>query len=307
MIICASRRTDIPAFHSEWLMNRIREGYALVRNPVAKNVVYRADLSPRNMDLLLLMTKDPRPMMPYIAELKERGIEMGFQVTITPYGRDMEPGVPDKAEIAEAFRRISEIIGRDRIVWRYDPVILNKRYDIRYHQRKFELLCKELGGYTERCIFSFVEIHDKLKGLCGDGTLRKVSEEEAREIGRIFSEAAEGSEMELDLCCSEYDLSEFGIRTRGCIDREQMRSMGVPFEELPTPIRDRCLCVKNIDIGEYDTCDHDCVYCYANRNTDKIRKQRRYDPDSEMLSGGVRETDTIVELASRKNSKITDF
>jgi len=307
MIICASRRTDIPAFHSEWLMNRIREGYALVRNPVAKNVVYRADLSPRNMDLLLLMTKDPRPMMPHIAELKERGIEMGFQVTITPYGRDMEPGVPDKAEIAEAFRRISEIIGRDRIVWRYDPVILNKRYDIRYHQRKFELLCKELGGYTERCIFSFVEIHDKLKGLCGDGTLRKVSEEEAREIGRIFSEAAEGSEMELDLCCSEYDLSEFGIRTRGCIDREQMRSMGVPFEELPTPIRDRCLCVKNIDIGEYDTCDHDCVYCYANRNTDKIRKQRRYDPDSEMLSGGVRETDTIVELASRKNSKITDF
>jgi len=307
MIICASRRTDISAFHSEWLMNRIRGGYALVRNPVAKNVVYKADLSPRNVDLLLIMTKDPRPMIPYIGELKERGIETGFQVTITPYGRDIEPGVPDKADIAEAFRTISGMIGRDRTVWRYDPVILNKKYDIRYHQRKFELLCKELGGYTDRCIFSFVEIHDKLKGLCGDGTLRKISEEEARELGGIFSEAAAGSGIELDLCCSEYDLSEFGIRTRGCIDREHMRSMGVPFEELSVPIRDRCLCVKNIDIGEYDTCDHDCIYCYANRNTDLVRKQRKYDPDSEILSGAVRGSDTVVELMSRKNSKITDF
>ncbi|MDR2698179.1 MAG: DUF1848 domain-containing protein [Candidatus Methanoplasma sp.] len=307
MIICASRRTDIPAFHSEWLMNRMREGYAFVRNPVAKNVVYRVDLSPGNVDLLLLMTKDPRPMMPHIGELKEMGIEIGFQVTITPYGRDTEPGVPDKADIAEAFRTISDAIGRDRVVWRYDPVILNKRYDLKYHQRKFDLLCRELAEYTDRCVFSFVEIHGKLEGLRGDGILRKISEDEAKEIGRMFSEAAEGSGIELNLCCSEYDLSEYGIRTRGCIDREQMRSIGVPFEEPQAPVRDRCLCVRNIDIGEYDTCDHDCIYCYANRSTDTMRKQRRYDPDSGMLSGSVRGSDTIVELASRKNSKITDF
>ena len=307
MIICASRRTDIPAFHSKWMMNRIRAGYAMVRNPVAKNVVHRVDLSPRNIDLLILMTKDPRPMMPFIGELEERGMNIGFQITITPYGRDIEPGVPDKADIAEAFRTISDMIGRERMVWRYDPVILNGKYDVEYHRRKFSVLCGELAGYTDRCIFSFVELHKKLGRLREDGTLRNASEEEAREIGAAFSETAEGSGMELNLCCSEYDLSEYGISSRGCIDKEQMKALGVPFEELQTPIRERCMCVKNIDIGEYDTCDHDCIYCYANRNTDGARKQKEYDPNGEMLFGRVRESDTVIELASRKNSKITDF
>ena len=307
MIVCASRRTDIPAFHSEWLMNRIREGYSLVRNPVAKNVVYKIDLSPRNIDMMLLMTKDPRPMIPFINELKERKINFGFQITITPYGHDIEPGVPNKAEIAEGFRIVSEKIGKSRTVWRYDPVILNGRIDIKYHQRKFKAICGELAGYTDRCIFSFVEIHGKLKRLADEGTIRKISYEEAEEIGRSFSETASDNGIELTLCCSEYDLSPFGISTKGCIDKEQMKEMGVPFEELHTPIRAMCQCVKNVDIGEYDTCDHNCVYCYANRNTATARKQRQYDPKGEMLFGTLRETDTVIEMRSNKNSRIVDF
>jgi len=288
-------------------MNRIREGYALVRNPVARNVVYKVDMSPRNVDLLLLMTKDPRPMIPFIDELKERRLNIGFQVTITPYGRDIEPGVPDKADAAEAFRTVSGMIGKERTVWRYDPVILNDRLDIRYHQRKFDTLCRELAGYTERCIFSFVEIHGKLKELSEDGTLRNVSAEEADEIGMAFSDIAKENGMALSLCCSEYDLSKYGISAQGCISKEYMKALNVPFETVQAPIRERCVCVKNIDIGEYDTCDHDCIYCYANRNTDKARKQRLYDPSSKMLSGAVRESDVIVEIASKKNSKITEF
>ena len=307
MIICASRRTDIPAFHSEWLMNRIRDGYALVRNPIAKNVIYKVDLSPRNVDLLLLMSKDPRPIIPFIGELKERKINIGFQVTITPYGRDIEPGVPDKADVAEAFREISGMIGKERMVWRYDPVILNDRYDVNYHRRKFGTLCRELAGYTDRCVFSFVEIHEKLKGLSKEGVLREVSAEEADAFGQAFSPIAVENRMKLSLCCSEYDLSKYGILSRGCIDQEQMKALNVPFETVQVPIRDRCKCVKNIDIGEYDTCDHDCIYCYANRNSDNTRKQRRYDPNGELLYGAVRETDAVVELSSKKNSRITDF
>ena len=307
MIICASRRTDIPAFHSGWLMNRVREGYALVRNPIARNVVYRVDLSPRNVDLLLLMTKDPRPMIPYLDELKERKMNTAFQISITPYGRDIEPGVPDKACVAEAFRTVSDIIGKEKTAWRYDPVILNEKFDVKYHQRKFDLLCRELAGYTERCIFSFVEIHEKLKGLSEGGILRSVSGEEADEIGKALSGIAEDNGMELDLCCSEHDLSGYGISSRGCIGKEHMKALNVPFEELQTPIRDRCMCVKNIDIGEYDTCYHDCIYCYANRNTDDARKQRNYNPNSKMLFGEVQGSDIIVELTKRKNSKITDF
>jgi hypothetical protein len=307
MIICASRRTDIPAFHSEWLMNRIREGYALVRNPVAKDVVHKVDLSPKNMDLLLLITKDPRPMIPFISELKDMKINLGFQVTITPYGKDMEPCVPDKADMAEAFRTISGMIGKDRMVWRYDPVILNGKYDIKYHQRKFRTICGELEGYTERCIFSFVDIRDKLKRISDDGTLKSISKEEAEGIGSIFSETARDNGIRLSLCCSEHDLSGYGISSAGCVDREHMKEMGIPFEELRVPIRERCRCVRNIDIGEYDTCGHDCIYCYANSSNDTIRKQRTYDPKSKMLSGNLKECDTVVETASRKNMRITDF
>jgi DNA repair photolyase len=288
-------------------MNRIREGYALVRNPIAKNVIHRVDLTPMNIDLLLLMTKDPRPMIPFIGELKERKVNFGFQVTITPYGRDIEPGVPNKADVAEGFRTISDMIGRNRIVWRYDPVILNDKIDIKFHQRKFSAICGELAGYTDRCIFSFVEIHGKLKRLSDEGTIRKISEAEAGEIGRSFSETAKDSGIELTLCCSEVDLSRYGISTRGCIDKEHMRAAGVPFEELHTPIRAMCQCVKNVDIGEYDTCDHNCIYCYANRNTDKARKEKNYDPKSEMLFGGVRECDVVAGPTSRKTPRITDF
>jgi hypothetical protein len=288
-------------------MNRIRNGHVLVRNPVAKNVVYKIDLSPRNVDIILFMTKDPRPMIPFLGELEDMGMKMGFQITITPYGRDIEPGVRSKADIAEAFRTISENIGKDRVVWRYDPVILNGKYDIGYHRRKFDTLCRELAGHTERCIFSFVEIHDKLKRFSDSGMLRSVSKAEAEGIGAAFSETARDNGIELSLCCSEHDLSEYGIMAGGCIGREHMKALNVPFEDLQTPIRDGCLCVRNIDIGEYDTCGHDCIYCYANRSTDKIRKERRYDPNSEMLFGEVGVSDTVVELASRKVSKITDF
>ncbi|MCL2317484.1 MAG: DUF1848 domain-containing protein [Methanomassiliicoccaceae archaeon] len=307
MIVCASRRTDIPAFHSEWLMNRIREGYAMVRNPVAKNVVYKVDLSPKNVDLLLLMTKDPRPIIPHIEELKRMKMNIGFQVTVTPYGRDIEPGVPDKADVAEAFRIVSEKIGKERMVWRYDPVILNGKIDIRYHSRKFEVLCNELSGYTERCIFSFVEMHEKLNPLQKNGTLRPISKEEAETIGAAFSEIANAKGIRLSLCCSEYDLSHHGISSAGCIDKETMKDLGIPYEELSVPIRDRCKCVKNIDIGEYDTCDHDCIYCYANRTNGYVRKQRMYDPKSEMLYGAIRNTDVVVETGSKKNLRITDF
>jgi hypothetical protein len=288
-------------------MNRIREGYALVRNPVAKNVIHTVDLSPKNVDLLLLMTKDPRPMIPFIDELKEMGVSIGFQVTVTPYGRDIEPGVPDKADITEAFRTISGMIGKDRMVWRYDPVILNGKFDVRYHQRKFSTLCGELAGYTDRCIFSFVEAHDKLKRLYDAGILRNISKEESKDVGRALSDIATEHGIELSLCCSEHDLSEYGIQKRGCVGREQMISLGIPFEEPQAPLRERCLCVRNVDIGEYDTCGHDCIYCYANRSTDSARKHKIYDPDSRILFGEVRASDVIVDPAPRKNSKITDF
>jgi len=306
MIVCASRRTDIPAFHAEWMINRLRAGYVLVRNPVQRDVIYRVNLTPRNIDMLVFMTKDPRPIVEYLDEMTEMGIKYCFQVTVTPYGKDVEPGVPFKADIVDSFKEISKKIGKDRIIWRYDPVVINDRYDIRYHSRKFNTLCDELRGYTDRCTFGFVDLYKKLERFSEEEKLRKTTTSEICQIGKMMSETVEGRGIKLNYCCAEVDLTEYGISHKGCIDKDYMTSLNVP-SELSSPLRDRCKCVKNIDIGSYDTCDHNCIYCYANAANDKSRKKKDYDPEGELLFGTVKDGDRIVELSSRQVMRIVDY
>ena len=305
MIISASRRTDIPAFHSEWLMNRLRAGYCLVRNPMYDPLVYRIDLTRRNVDALVFVTKNPAPMIPHLKEIGSMGHMYMFEVTITPYGKDLEPRVPSKADVAESFREISDRIGPDRCLWRYDPILMNRYIDVDYHRRKFELLCKELEGYTRRCIFSFVEIHPKLAGK--EDLFRSVTHSEMDALAQALKPIADRYGIELTYCCPHYDLTKWGIEPRGCIDSRQMRRLDVPFEEMTTPLRDGCRCVKNIDIGAYDTCPHDCVYCYANRAKGDARGSRVYDPESEILYGTISESDQIVDLKGRDAPRIDEF
>ncbi|MDR3206431.1 MAG: DUF1848 domain-containing protein [Candidatus Methanoplasma sp.] len=303
MIVCASRRTDIPAFHPEWMMNRLRAGYALVRNPVHRTTVHRVDLTPANVDCIVFMTKNPRPMIPFLDELNGMNIRYIFHVTVTPYDGDIEPGVPSKADIADSFRMLSDAIGRDRVVWRYDPVMFNDRITPEYHKRKFETLCRELSEHTGRCTFSFLEMYGKLSG---ESTLRAPLPSEKEEFGAAAGEIAERYGVALTHCCPDADLSRYGIRKRGCIDRETLLSLGIPFDDRPAGLRDRCMCVRNIDIGCYDTCVHDCVYCYANSKT-ADRKKEVYDPAGEMLGGTVGEGDSIVGLRSRNVLRLSDL
>jgi hypothetical protein len=307
MMICASRRTDIPAFHSEWIVNRLRAGYALVRNPVHRSTLYRIDLTPKNVDCIVFITKDPAPIITRLDEIDEMGLKYLFQVTVTPYGKDVELGVRPKADIADSFRRLSDRIGKERITWRYDPVIFNEKFDIGYHGRKFETLCRELQGYTERCTFSFLDMYEKLEDLAGHDVLRSATVEEAESFGRMISEVSERYGIVPSYCCARHDLSEYGIKPRGCIDRETMTTLGIPFEDMPSPLRKGCKCVKNIDIGGYDTCGHDCIYCYANRNTAESRKKKVYDPGSELLHGTVGPGDEIIELSPRAALRLSDF
>jgi len=175
MIISASRRTDIPAFHSEWMMNRLRSGYVLTRNPVCREVIYKINLDPKRVDMLVFMSKDPRPMIRYLDEISDMGMRYCFQITINPYGKDLEPNIPHVVNILDSFKEISDKIGKESMTWRYDPVIINDRYDVEYHHSKFDLLCEELQGYTERCIFGTVDIHKKLEGLRDGGTIGEIS------------------------------------------------------------------------------------------------------------------------------------
>ena len=304
MIISASRRTDIPAFHMDWMMNRLRAGYCLVRNPMVANGVYRIDLDPKNVDAIIFVTKNPAPIIPHLKEIASMGHLALFQVTITPYGRDIEPEVPFKADVADAFKAVSERIGADRMIWRYDPIILNDRINVEYHRRKFELLCRELEGYTRRCTFSFLEMYGKLHDR---PELRSITFAEMDAMAEMMVPIAERYGMKLSYCCAKHDLSRFGIEPRGCIDRQMMRSLNIPFEEMDSPLRDGCRCVKNIDIGSYDTCLHNCIYCYANRRNKEQRRMKDYDPEGEMLYGSLSPEDTVVPLKGRDVPKLDGF
>lgn len=304
MIISASRRTDIPAFHMEWMMNRLRAGYCLVRNPMVANVVYRIDLDPKNVDAIIFVTKNPAPVIPHLKEIASMGHLALFQVTITPYGRDIEPEVPFKADVADAFKTISERIGADRMIWRYDPIILNDRMGVEYHRRKFELLCRELEGYTHKCTFSFLEMYGKLHNR---PELRSVTFAEMDAMAEMMVPIAERYGMKLSYCCAKHDLSRFGIEPRGCIDRQMMRTLDIPFEEMDTPLRVGCRCVKNIDIGSYDTCLHNCIYCYANGRSREQRRMKDYDPEGEMLYGTLSPEDTVVPLKGRDVPKLEGY
>lgn len=307
MIISASRRTDIPAFHSEWMMNRLRAGTVLVRNPMSRNIVHRVDLTRRNVDCILFITKDPGPMVPHLRELGSMGHMYVFQVTLTPYGPSIEPGVRSKGDINDSCIEISERIGRDRMAWRYDPVIFNRTMGMEYHRRKFTMLCGEASKWTDRCIFSFVDTYGKLSRFQEEGLVRPVTRDEIHSFARMASKVAEDHGITLTHCCSKLDLEQYGIQARGCFDRETMRSLGVPYETMDTPLREGCRCVKSIDIGEYDTCDHGCIYCYANHPDPSHRGGRVYDPNSEMLWGEVTARDTIKELSPRAASRLGDF
>ena len=307
MIICASRRTDIPAFHSEWMMNRLRAGYVLVRNPVSRTTVHRIDLTRRNVDCIIFMSKDPRPMVPHLREIAGMGHMTLFHITLTPYGRDIEPGVPFKADVSDACEEIAGRICRDRMVWRYDPVILNRGISLEYHRRKFEMMCREASRWTDRCVFSFVDVYGKLIRLEESGTIRRVLPAEQDAFVRMASEVARDHGITLSHCCGDRDFSGFGVERRACFDTGTMRSLDIPYETQSSPLREGCTCVKSIDIGEYDTCGHGCVYCYAGHRDADPSRRRLYSDDTELLWGAVMPRDTVTDLPGRDATRLSDY
>lgn len=303
MILSASRRTDIPAFHSEWMMNRLRDGRLMVRNPGFRSMVYDVDVSPGNVDAVIFLTKNPSPMTGMIDEILSMGHRPFFQVTITGNGRGIEPNVPDLRKTTDAFRRISGKIGPDRMIWRYDPVLLSAGIGAEEHAERFSEICSLLEGHTGRCVFGFLEPHAKLSAKIASGALREASGEEMRAVAEALLPIAESAGMELTSCCTGTALEGTGVKDVGCIDEDTMRRSGIPFTRYSVPQREGCTCVKTFDVGTYGTCFHDCIYCYANPASPG---RRTSDPDSLMLGDSLREGDEIIKVGKRQRL-LSDF
>lgn len=279
----------------------------MVRNPVRKDVVYDVSLDRKDVDCIVFMTKDPRPMEKHLNEILSRGHEVIFQVTVNPYGKEIEPNVPDTEDVIRSFRRLSERIGRERMLWRYDPVIFGGRYDADFHRKMTEHIASELEGCTERCIFSFLSSYEKIGGRYASGELRQVSAAERRSFLEACPKTVSEHGIRMTSCCIEEDLTGYGLERRGCLDRALFSALNIPYEELSSPIRDGCLCVRNIDIGSYDTCMHDCIYCYANGSDPAERRTVSRRIGGPMLCGELTDSDTVVRLGGRVSKRITDY
>lgn len=281
MILSASRRTDIPGCYPAWFMNRLREGYVLTRNPINPRHVSRIDLSPKTVDCVVFWTKNAMPLMKYLDELERMGYPYMFQYTLTPYGPEIEENVPDKEAILANILQLSERVGKQRIVWRYDPILVNEEYTIERHAAAFEKLCALLHASVDRVVISFIDLYRKNKKY----GLRALSPEEVARLAASLGRIAEKSELPIQTCCEEYDLREFGIAKGACIDAELLeRVCGRPLGlRKSTGQRKGCLCAESVDIGAYHTCLNRCVYCYATDFKRLERKRTLYDEKSPIL------------------------
>ncbi len=298
MLIFASGRTDIAAFYSDWFMNRVREGFVDVRNPYYKAQVTRYELSKEKVDCVIFCTKNPEPILKYIPELKQK-FPLNFFVTITPYEKDVEPNVPEKGAVIESFKKLSELIGKQNITWRYDPIFISQKYLPSLHIRKFREYAEALKEYTGRCIISFIDLYEKTKRNFPE--VNEVSVEDQKFIARAFSSIARDTNLRLETCAEEIDFSDCGVIPGACVSREiiEQTTGSVLLKKIGrSALRKHCACLPTHDIGAYNCCPHLCKYCYANYDAELVRKNyARHDKGSSFLLGTSESGDIFHQAA----------
>ncbi|MDF1493184.1 DUF1848 domain-containing protein [Caproiciproducens sp. CPB-2] len=288
MIVSASRRTDIPAFYSEWLLNRLKAGYVLVPNPRNPLRFSKVALNRSAVDCLVFWTKNPKTMLPKLGKISELGYPFYFQFTLTPYGKEIERNLPPKTELIRTFCSLSQILGPDQVVWRYDPVILSREMPVEYHARCFEQMAAALDGMTHRCIFSFLDFYPKVRGTLQKMGAIEMQKADMYQLAEAFSEIARRHCLQLFTCCEPIDLSQYGINHASCIDAGMIEKiLGCPIHvRKDSNQRPGCGCVESVDIGSYDCCPHECRYCYATSSEKNVRRHiADHDPNSPLLFG----------------------
>ena len=300
MVIQTGMRTDIPAFYSEWFINRIKAGYVLVRNPYNPSQVTRYSLSPEVVDLIAFCTKNPAPMLNHMDVLKPYG--QYWFVTITPYGKEIEPNVPDKKIVIDDFIRLSNIVGVDSVGWRYDPILVDEKHSVEWHIEKFENMAKKLEGYTRTCVISFIDIYKKVEKNFPKA--REVSKIDRITIGKAFIDIASKHGITIRPCAEGNELAEYGADCSGCMTVKTFET--ALHERLDVPKRKtnqrngECACLLGVDIGAYDTCGHLCKYCYANTDANYVKRNMKcHNSKSEFLIGDTQPGDVIHEAVQK--------
>jgi DNA repair photolyase len=288
VIISASRSTDIPAFYAQWFIDRLRAGYVIWYNPFNHKPVR---VLFKNTKVVVFWTKNPNPLIPYLKELDDRGIHYYFLFTLNDYEREgFEPNVPSLTERIDVFRRLSGLTSKEKVIWRFDPLIVTSQLAPRDLLKKIWNTGNRLKGCTDKLVFSFIDIKSYRK--VKNNLVKEIpsfsreniensefSDEQMTEIAEGLAKIRErwkfeGWDISLATCAEQIDLSKYGIEHNRCIDSELMKRIFSDDKDLISKLvslkdkgqRKTCGCTVSKDIGMYNTCSHFCVYCYANKS-----------------------------------------
>lgn len=311
MILSVSRRTDIPNYYSNWFINRIKEGFLYVRNPMNQHQISRILLSPDVVDCIVFWTKNPANMMEKLKYLHNYAYY--FQFTLTGYGKDVEPNLPNKrGELIPIFKRLSEKIGKEKVIWRYDPILISRRYTMDYHLKAFEEIAGNLADYTEKVVISFIDLYSKTQRNTRELDIRRMTNEEIMGMAGQMAQIASKYHLTIESCAEQINLQELGIRHGSCIDRKLIEGiLGCKLiVEKDKNQREECGCFESVDVGTYNTCPNGCKYCYANFNDNRVKDHvKLYDQDSAILCGNISPSDRVTDrkMKSLKDMQISFF
>ncbi len=298
MIISVTRRTDIPSFYGEWFMNRLKAGYVLVQNPYNNNRYSKAYLTPADIDVIVFWTKNPIPFLKYLPEIDSMGYSYYFEFTLTPYGKETERNLPDKKILLDTFVNLSKKLGKHRMIWRYDPIIIDESYTIEYHRKRFSYMASRLKDSTERCVISFVDSYKNVTSRMGKRPDYLMSDQNIFELAEVFGDIAKKNGLEIYTCAEYIDLEKYGIKHGACIDKRIIEKViGINIADTRDKNqRPECLCLESIDIGTYNCCANGCTYCYALQNEKTaFSNMRNHNPLSPLLIGEVNSSAIITE------------
>ncbi len=297
MIISVSRRTDIPSFYSDWFFNRIKEKYVLVPNPFNEKMISKVNLHPDVVDCIVFWTKNPLPMLNKLEKLKD--YKYYFQFTLNPYGKDIECNIPSLGKRIEIFKNLSEKIGREKVIWRYDPILINEQYNLNFHKEAFDKIAFELKDYTDKCMLGFIDHYRHIISTLKQFNINRLEMNDIIKMSKSFKQATDKYGLILETCTKKVDLTSYGIESGLCVDKYLIEKIiGYPISiKKDKNQRDICNCVESIDIGTYESCLNNCIYCYAIRgnNNTVLNKMNKHDKNSPLQIGNLQANQIIKE------------
>ena len=312
MIINVGERTDIVNYYTPWLLNRLSEEYAYSRNPFARENVYKLSLRPEDVDCLLFCSKNYQPILKHIAGIDEK-YNILCNYTITAYGKDIEPKVPSINQSIKTLKRLSDIVGSNKILWRYDPILLTEKYTVEKHLETFEYMAEMISPLVFRCIFSFVDMYKKVEENMPE--IIPLTLDDKERLLKGIGEISKKYNLYTQSCATNESYEQYNIHAAGCTTREILeQAHNVVYKNVKgTGIRENCHCIPSRDIGTYNSCLSECKYCYANRKPEIPKNViKLHDEKSPLLLGQLKENDRligtkIISYIEPKQTTLFDF